>query len=122
MAKNTGGEEEVGGRDRVKKLELIQRSLGLRHKLKVHESMQPPGNHDDLSYTLLAKWELEDELHAIEELLAELRRENVKRKRDLVSSGILEKRRAAKAAAWAAEEEDLAPATSGNGKKRGKTK
>ncbi|HTL12214.1 MAG TPA: hypothetical protein VL588_06990 [Bdellovibrionota bacterium] len=107
MAKQTANDEEAGSRDRVKKLELIQRSLGLRHKLKVHESMEPPTSHDDLSYTLLAKWELEDELHAIEELLAEMRRDNVKRKRDLVSSGILEQRRAAKQAQWAAEEEEL---------------
>ncbi len=62
--------------DKVEKIELIQRSLGLRHKLKVHETMKQPDTHEELSFTLLAKWELEDELRAIEELLAEARKEN----------------------------------------------
>ena len=63
--------------DKIRKLELIQRSLGIRHKLKVHESMKAPETHEDLSIMMLTKWELEDELHAIEELLAEIRRKNV---------------------------------------------
>ena len=63
--------------DRVRKLELVQRSLGIRHKLKVHESMKNPDTHEDLAVFLLAKWELEDELRAIEELLAENRLKNV---------------------------------------------
>ncbi|OFZ20395.1 MAG: hypothetical protein A2X94_05270 [Bdellovibrionales bacterium GWB1_55_8] len=67
--------------DRVKKIELIQRSLGIRHKLKVHESMKAPETHEDLAVMLLAKWELEDELRAIEELLAENRQKNVAAKR-----------------------------------------
>jgi hypothetical protein len=67
--------------DRVRKLELIQRSLGLRHKLKVHESMKAPETHEDLALMLMAKWELEDELRAIEELLAENRLKNVNTKR-----------------------------------------
>lgn len=75
--------------DRVKKLELIQRSLGLRHKLKVHESMKAPETHEDLSVMLLAKWELEDELRAIEELLSNLRQENVDEKKDLIERGLL---------------------------------
>ena len=63
--------------DKIRKLELIQRALGLRHKIKVHESMKSPETHEDLSIMTLAKWELEDELHAIDELLAEIRRRNV---------------------------------------------
>lgn len=67
--------------DRVKKIELIQRSLGIRHKLKVHDSMKAPETHEDLAVMLLAKWELEDELRAIEEILAENRQKNVAAKR-----------------------------------------
>jgi hypothetical protein len=63
--------------DKIRKLELIQRSLGIRHKIKVHESMKSPETHEDLSIMTLAKWELEDELRAIEELLAETRVQNV---------------------------------------------
>ncbi len=59
--------------ERFQKLELIQRSLGIRHKLKVHESMKAPDTHEDLAILLLSKWELEDELRAIEEILAESR-------------------------------------------------
>lgn len=71
--------------DKVRKLELIQRSLGLRHKLKVHESMKPPETHEDLSIMMLAKWELEDELRAIEELLADSRLKNVASKRKVIA-------------------------------------
>jgi hypothetical protein len=67
--------------DRFQKLELLQRSLGLKHKLKVHESLKTPDNHEDLSLLLLAKWELEDELQAIEEMLADSRRASVTAKR-----------------------------------------
>lgn len=70
--------------DRVEKLELIQRSLGIRHKLKVHDSMKPAETHEDLALTLLARWELEDELRAIEQLLADERDENVGRKRKII--------------------------------------
>jgi hypothetical protein len=70
--------------DRIRKLELVQRSLGIRHKLKVHESMKQPDNHDDLAIFLLAKWELEDELRAIEELLAEGRLRNVASKKKVI--------------------------------------
>jgi hypothetical protein len=63
--------------DRAKKIELIQRSLGLRHKLKVHETMEPPATHEDLAVMLHSKWEFEDELHAIEELLGEERQRRV---------------------------------------------
>jgi hypothetical protein len=67
--------------ERERKLELIQRSLGLRHKIKVHESMKAPETHEDLSVMMLAKWELEDELAAIDQMLGESRAENVAEKR-----------------------------------------
>jgi hypothetical protein len=70
--------------DRVRKLELIERSLGLRHKIKVHESMKPPENHEDLAMMLLTKWEFEDELRAIEELLTESRQKNIGAKRKII--------------------------------------
>jgi hypothetical protein len=75
--------------DRVEKLELIQRSLGIRHKLKVHDSMKPAETHEDLALTLLARWELEDELRAIEQLLADERDENVGRKRKMIAKEYL---------------------------------
>lgn len=71
--------------DRLRKLELVQRSLGLRHKLKVHESMKPPETHDDLAIMMLAKWELEDELRACEELLAEDRQGNIALKKKQIA-------------------------------------
>lgn len=67
--------------DKVRKLELIQRSLGLRHKLKVHESMKQAESHEDIAFLLVTKWELEDELRAIEELIADARAKNVAVKR-----------------------------------------
>ena len=68
--------------DKNRKLELIQRSLGLRHKLKVHDSSKSPDTHEELSLMLLSKWELEDELKAIEDLLAEARSMNVNKKKE----------------------------------------
>lgn len=67
--------------DKVRKLELIQRMLGLRHKLKVHESMKQPDTHEDLATMLITKWEFEDEIRAIEEILANSRNTNVTAKR-----------------------------------------
>jgi hypothetical protein len=54
---------------RDEKMELIQRMLGLRHKLKVHDSMKSPETHAELSHSTLARWDLEDEIRAIELLL-----------------------------------------------------
>ena len=54
---------------RDEKTELIQRILGLRHKLKVHDSMKSPETHEELSVSTLARWDLEDEIKAIETLL-----------------------------------------------------
>ena len=67
--------------DRNVKLELIQRSLGIRHKLKVYDSMKAPETHEDMALSMIAKWELEDELQAIEQILAESRNGNVAEKK-----------------------------------------
>jgi len=75
--------------NRTTKIELIQRSLGLRHKIKVHESMQTPNSHEDLAIFLLAKWDLEDELRAVEEILADIRSESAHDKRKLIEENIL---------------------------------
>jgi hypothetical protein len=63
------------------KLDLIQRSLGLRHKLKVHDSMKQPETHEDMAVMFLSKWEYEDELTAIEQILADVRQKNIEAKR-----------------------------------------
>jgi hypothetical protein len=76
--------------ERFQKLELIKRSLGLRHKLKVHESMKAPETHEDLALMLLSKWELEDELKAIDDLIVESRVKNVGYKRTMVEKEYLE--------------------------------
>jgi hypothetical protein len=67
--------------ERIKKLALIQRSLGIRHKIKVHESLKAPDSHEELAIMLLAKWELEDELHAIESAIGDARMKNVDAKK-----------------------------------------
>lgn len=74
---------------REEKLELIQRLLGLKHKLKVHDSMKSPETHDELSMSMLARWDLEDEMKAIESLLEVERNENVKLKLTQVKSDYL---------------------------------
>jgi hypothetical protein len=74
---------------REEKLELIQRVLGLRHKLKVLDSMKTPDTHDDLSISLLSRWDLEDEIRAIETLLDEDRNANVRAKRTQVEAQYL---------------------------------
>jgi HD-like signal output (HDOD) protein len=70
--------------DKNTKLELIQRALGLRHKLKVHESMKQPETHEEIAVMMLAKWEYEDELRAIEDLLNESRASNASNKRQQI--------------------------------------
>ncbi|MBC7692850.1 MAG: hypothetical protein H7222_13900 [Methylotenera sp.] len=72
--------------EKTRRIELIQRSLGLRHKLKVHESSKLPDSHEELAVMLIAKWELEDELHAIEQMLAQSRHDNVQKKRQEMES------------------------------------
>ncbi|MEK6578067.1 MAG: hypothetical protein AABZ55_02470 [Bdellovibrionota bacterium] len=73
--------------DRERKIELLQRSLGLRHKIKVHESMKAPDNHEELALFTLSKWDLEDELKAIEEILNQWRLENIKSKKQVITKG-----------------------------------
>jgi hypothetical protein len=70
--------------DRTEKLDLLQRALGLKHKLKVHDSMPRPETHDQIAIVDVARWELEDELHAIEQILREAREKNVEEKRQLI--------------------------------------
>jgi len=74
---------------REEKLELVQRMLGLRHKLKVIASMKEPETHDELSSSMLSRWELEDEIKAIEILLDHERSDNVKTKLKLVTEQYL---------------------------------
>ncbi len=70
--------------DKLQRLQIIKRSLGLRHKLKVHDSMKAPETHEDLAVMLISKWELEDELRAIEEVLSEERHRNMLHKKALI--------------------------------------
>ncbi len=75
--------------DKKQKLELIQRSLGLRHKLKVHDSMKQPETHEDMAMMFLSRWDHEDELQAIEDILGEQRRKNIAEKRaNLLKNGV----------------------------------
>jgi hypothetical protein len=75
--------------NRDKKLELIERALGIRHKLKVHESMKQPDTHEEIAIMTIAKWELEDELKAIEQILEDDRSGNVKGKKTNLEKTIL---------------------------------
>jgi hypothetical protein len=65
---------------REEKIELLQRMLGLQHKLKVHDSVKSPTNHEEMAASQLSRWELEDEIAAIERLLEQDRQDciNVK--------------------------------------------
>lgn len=70
--------------DKQTKLELLQRALGLRHKIKVHDSMPMPDTHEDIALSSWARMELEDELHAIEEILREARAAAVSEKKTTI--------------------------------------
>ncbi len=59
--------------DRGKKQLLIERQLGLRHKLKVNEAGPTPQNHKEMASLAVANGELDDEIAAIEEFLAMVR-------------------------------------------------
>ena len=74
---------------REEKTELVLRLLGLKHKIKVHDSMKSPETHEELSVSLLARWELEDELKAIEALLEQERIQNVKLKQQQIEETYL---------------------------------
>jgi hypothetical protein len=66
------------------KRELLLRQLGLRHKLKVHDSVKQPETHEEIAANLLARWELEDEIAAIDAILADARREASTEKRSQI--------------------------------------
>lgn len=66
--------------NRDEKLQLIERMLGLQHKLKVHDSVKNMNSHEEIAANNLARWELEDEISAIEKLLQEERQENIQLK------------------------------------------
>jgi len=68
--------------DKSKKLELLKRQLGLRHKLKVHDSTKPPETHEEIATNLIAKWDFEDEIQAIDEILDQARQQTIREKRD----------------------------------------
>ena len=44
--------------------ELLLRQLGLKHKLRVHDSVKPPETHEEIAANQLARWELDRELLA----------------------------------------------------------
>lgn len=64
--------------DRQKKLAMIRRSLGIKHKLRVYDSVALSGSHEEIAQLQVARWELEDELRALEEVLSQCREENVR--------------------------------------------
>lgn len=68
-----------------KLLTYVQRSLALKHKIKVHDSMPRADTHEEISVNNVSRWELEDELRAIEELIAESRLKNVLAKKTEIS-------------------------------------
>lgn len=84
--------------DKQRKMDLIQRSLGIRHKIKVHESMKLPETHEEIAQMLVAKWDLEDELGAIEEILADDRASAVKVRKTQILKGEFKKPKSLKRA------------------------
>ena len=74
---------------REEKMELIQRMLGIKHKIKVHDSMKSPETHEELSVSLVSRWELEDELKAIEGLVDDERTQNVLTKQKQIEEAYL---------------------------------
>jgi len=68
--------------------ELLLRQLGLKHKLRVHDSVKPPETHEEIAANQLARWELEDEIHAIDAIVADARRNKVDEKRKLVEKDL----------------------------------
>lgn len=75
---------EIARARKDRTLELLQRALGLRHKLKVHDTMPRPETHEEIAVNTWARWELEDELNAIEELLKEVRLKNMAEKKTVI--------------------------------------
>ncbi len=68
--------------------ELLLRQLGLKHKLKVHDSVKPAETHEEMAASQLARWELEDEIHAIEAILSDARKKKILEKRKLVEKDL----------------------------------
>lgn len=84
--------------NRDEKLLLIQRMLGLQHKLKVHDSVKNLDSHEELAASQLARWELEDEISAIQKVLDGARDENIQLKlkqikEDYLSGGGIKKKK-----------------------------
>lgn len=80
--------------DKTRKLELLQRALGLKHKLKVHDSMPMPETHEQIALATWGRWELEDELRAIEQLLEEARDSSISDKKKIIAKeGIPKKKK-----------------------------
>ncbi len=77
---------------RDERIDLVMRMLGLRHKLKVHDSMKAAETHEELSVSLMSRWEIEDEIAAIESILADDRRGTVDKKRKELLDGKVKKR------------------------------
>lgn len=80
--------------ERETKLELVHRMLALKHKMKVHDSLPRPDTHEEIALSTLARWELEDELHAIEEILRDARSGEVASKRALILKKGVKKKKA----------------------------
>jgi adenylate cyclase len=70
--------------EKSKKLDLLKRTLGLKHKLKVHESTKAPETHEETARMLVSKWDFEDEITAIESILQEARTESIRSKREQI--------------------------------------
>ena len=68
--------------------ELLLRQLGLKHKLKVHDSVKQPETHEEMAANQLARWEIEDEIHAIDAILVDARRGKIEEKRKLVEKDL----------------------------------
>jgi hypothetical protein len=79
--------------EKALKLDLIERALGLKHKLKVHDSMPQPDSHEQLARSTYARWELEDELQAIEDILKDARAQNVQKKKETIAANGVHKKK-----------------------------
>lgn len=90
MEKST---EKSADKERQKLLDLIQRTLALKHKLKVHDSLPRAETHEEIALNNVARYELEDELHAIEQLIEDLRSKNVAAKKaEIAKKGVKKKK------------------------------
>lgn len=84
--------EKATDKDRQKLIDLIQRSLALKHKLKVHDSLPRADTHEEIALNSVSRWTLEDELHAIEQLIEEARTKSVAAiKAEIAKKGVKKK-------------------------------